>query len=34
MENEGPKPSMLVIGVPFEVRNMHTNLQTLNALGQ
>jgi heme A synthase len=34
MENESPKPYLLVIGVPFEVHNMHTNLQILKALKQ
>jgi hypothetical protein len=34
MENESPKPFLLVIGIPPKVRNMHTNLQNLKALGQ
>ncbi len=34
MENGGPKPFLLVIGIPPKVHNMHTNLQTLNALVQ
>jgi len=34
IENESPKPSLLIIGVPFEVHSMHTNLQTVKALGQ